>query len=591
MAPKGKKQQKEAAKDKKTMSRADSTLSIVSDWSVDENSEEKASHRSVTGVLHSKPTARDIKIGGFSMMQYGELLIEDTTIELTIGRRYGLLGQNGCGKSTFLQCLAHREVPVPEHIDIFLLEEEAAPSELTAVEAVIEEVKNEILRLEQEADDCIETEGPESERVLDIYQRLEELGEPDTFQATACKLLLGLGFSSHMMQKKTKDLSGGWRMRVSLARALFVKPTLLLLDEPTNHLDLEACVWLEEYLKNYNKCLVIVSHSQDFLNEVCTNIVEIRQKRLTYWTGNYDAYVQTRIELETNQLKKFEKEQDDIKHIKQFISSCGTYSNLVRQAKSKQKIIDKMEAAGLTERPTRDKQISFRFPECGKLPLPVLAFAKVSFAYDGKKDHYLYSGLELGVDLDSRIALVGPNGAGKSTLLKLMSGDLMPSQGTVSRHTHLRIARYHQHLKEMLDIELSPIDFIMSEFPDRGLDLEAWRSQLGRYGLTSTAQVIPIKKLSDGLQNRVVFAYIALKNPHLLLLDEPTNHLDMETIDALAEAINAFEGGMVLVSHDFRLINQVAKEIWVCEHKAVNKWPGTISEYKAHLKKKMQMEI
>jgi len=216
-------------------------------------------------------------------------------------------------------------------------------------------------------------------------------------------------------------------MRVALARALFAAPTLLLLDEPTNHLDLEACVWLEEYLKEYKKCLVLVSHSQDFMNGVCTHIIWLTKNKLSYYTGNYDTFRKTVAEHEVIQQKKYLKEQDDIKHIKEFIASCGTYANLVRQAKSKQKILDKMEADGLTPPVIHERTFAFQFPDCDKLPPPVLPFIDVSFAYSGKEADMLYRHLELSVDSDSRIALVGPNGAGKSTLLKLMTGELSPS--------------------------------------------------------------------------------------------------------------------------------------------------------------------
>ena len=282
----------------------------------------------------------------------------------------------------------------------------------------------------------MEEDGPESELLQDIYARIESM-DTSTFETRAAKLLHGLGFDKAFMEKKCKDLSGGWRMRVALAKALFIRPTLLLLDEPTNHLDLEACVWLENYLSTYDRCLVVVSHSQDFLNGVCTNIINITPKgKLVNYTGNYDMYVKTKAENEVNQMKKYQKEQDDIKHLKAFIASCGTYSNLVRQAKSKQKIIDKMEADGLTEAVEEPPQFNFKFSACEQLPPPIVSFEKVSFAYSGNMKDALYTHLNLGVDSDSRIALVGPNGAGKSTLLKLMMGELSPTEGTIRKHLH-----------------------------------------------------------------------------------------------------------------------------------------------------------
>ncbi len=430
-------------------------------------------------------------------------------------------------------------------------------------------------------------EDPESTLLDDIYDRLDQL-DPSTFEARASSILYGLGFSQERMQYMTKDLSGGWRMRVSLARALFVKPTLLLLDQPTNHLDLGAVVWLEEYLKEYNRILVCISHSQDFMNTVCTNIIDLTQKKeLVYYGGNYDTYVKTKTELEVNQMKAYEKQQSEIEHMKKFISSCGTYSNLVRQAKSRQKILDKMEAAGLVEKVVEQRKFNFAFNGSGPLPPPVLSFNQMSFSYDGNLKNAIYRDLDLGVDTESRVALVGPNGAGKSTLLKLMTGELNPIGGQVTRHTHLKLGKYNQHSSDQLNVELSAVEYLKSKFPDLPQDLPFWRQQVGRFGLTGNSQLCPIGQLSDGQKSRIVFCELSLTNPSMLLFDEPTNALDIETIDSLAEAIQTFNGGVVLVSHDFRLISQVAEEIWVCENGTVTPWDGTIEEYKAALKKQV----
>jgi len=240
-----------------------------------------------------------------------------------------------------------------------------------------------------------------------------------------------------------------------------------------------------------------------------------------------------------------------------------------------------MERGGLAEKVVRDKTLTFRFTDVGKLPPPVLQFVDMRFGYT--PEQLIYEKVDFGVDLDSRIALVGPNGAGKSTLLKLMTGELEPLDGMVRRHNHLRIAQYHQHLAETLTLDVSALQYMMSEYP--GLEEEKMRSAIGRFGLTGKAQVMPMGNLSDGQKSRVIFAWLAWRLPHLLLLDEPTNHLDIETIDSLAEALNEWDGGLVLVSHDFRLINQVAKEIWVCEKKTITRWNGDIMDFKKHLKK------
>eukprot|EP00195_Chlamydomonas_chlamydogama_P005675 CAMPEP_0202901122 /NCGR_PEP_ID=MMETSP1392-20130828/13384_1 /ASSEMBLY_ACC=CAM_ASM_000868 /TAXON_ID=225041 /ORGANISM="Chlamydomonas chlamydogama, Strain SAG 11-48b" /LENGTH=610 /DNA_ID=CAMNT_0049587629 /DNA_START=273 /DNA_END=2105 /DNA_ORIENTATION=- len=573
-----------------SMPKTESSMSLASKFgSTLDLAKDDFSQRTVTGVLASRPTSRDIKIQSFSLGLNGVELIQDCSIELTIGRRYGLIGQNGSGKSNFLKAIAAREVPIPSHMDIYHLDAEAEPSDRTALEAVVDHIKQELERLQAQEEAIMEECGPEDERLEAIYDRMEEL-DPTTFESRASALLHGLGFSKEMQAKATKDMSGGWRMRVALARALFAAPTLLLLDEPTNHLDLEACVWLEEYLKTYNKCLVLVSHSQDFLNGVCTHIIWLTQKKLTYYTGNYDTFMKTVAENEAVQMKKYQKEQEDIKHIKEFIASCGTYANLVKQAKSKQKILDKMEADGLTPPVHKERTFQFSFPDCDKLPPPVLPFINVSFSYSGDMSKLLYKDLEFGIDCESRIALVGPNGAGKSTLLKLMVGDISPTAGTVNRHPHLSIGRYHQHSVEALNPDLTVLDFFRTTYPNTPIfkkDEDEWRSYVGRYGITGRMQTTQIKYLSDGQKSRIVFACMCLKANNMLLLDEPTNHLDIEAIDSLADALNRYKGGMVLVSHDFRLIDQVAREIWVCEHGTVKVWKGDIRSYKAMLAKKM----
>ncbi|KAF2238618.1 ABC transporter [Viridothelium virens] len=544
------------------------------------------SDRVTTGVLASLAASRDVKITSASLVFHGRVLFNDTTIEINYGRRYGLLGENGCGKSTLLKAIDKREFPFPEHVDIYLLNEGAPKTNLGALEWVVKEAESEMARMEKQAEEILEKNGPEDPTLEDLYERMESM-DPQTFHTRASLILTGLGFNKITINKKTKDMSGGWRMRVALARALFVKPSLLLLDDPTAHLDLEACVWLEEYLKKWDRTLVLVSHSMDFLNGVCTNMIDMRMKQLFYYGGNYDSYIKTRTENETNQMKAYEKQQEEIRHIKKFIASAGTYANLVRQAKSRQKILDKMEADGFIQPVAQDKVFTFRFADVEKLPPPVLSLDDVTFSYSGKEADNLYEHLDFGVDMDSRTALVGPNGVGKSTLLRIFTGALSPTGGSVSRHTHLKLGMYSQHSAEQLDLTKSALDFVRDKHSSISQDYQYWRQQLGRYGLSGDGQTALMGTLSEGQKSRIVFALLAIDGPNMLLLDEPTNGLDIPTIDSLADAINAFSGGVVVVSHDFRLLDKIAKDIMVCENKTVRRWDGSIGDYKKYLRKKM----
>jgi ATP-binding cassette subfamily F protein 2 len=549
---------------------------------------ESAQFRSSTGVLASHPRARDLKIDSFTVTFHGMELVADTRLEFNSSRRYGLVGLNGSGKSTLLQAIANREVPIPEHIDIFLLSREIAATEKTALQAVLD-VDEARVRLEHEAEELAHMDDQEAvDKLMDVYERLEELGA-ETAETRAAEILHGLGFTKAMMQKQCRDFSGGWRMRIALARALFLKPCLLLLDEPTNHLDLDACVWLEEELRTYKRILVVVSHSQDFMNSVCTNIIHLFKRNLDYYSGNYDQFVKTRLELLENQAKRYDWEQAQLQHMKDYVARFGHGSaKLARQAQSKEKVMNKMVAGGLTEKVSNDKVKQFYFFDPGEVPPPVIMVQHVSFRY-GPDKPWIYKDLDFGIDLDTRVALVGPNGAGKTTLLKLLCGDLMPSDGLIRRHSHVKIGRYHQHLHEQLDLDLSALEYMLKCYPDVK-EKEDMRKIIGRYGLTGRQQVCPMKQLSDGQRCRVSFAWLAWQTPHLLLLDEPTNHLDMESIDALAEAINAFEGGMILVSHDFRLVSQVAEEVWVCDKQKIQKWDGDIFSYKEYLRSAIEKE-
>ncbi|XQJ26575.1 ABC transport system ATP-binding protein, putative [Leishmania guyanensis] len=524
----------------------------------------------------------DILVEKIDISYQGNAILENATLNLVSGHRYGLVGPNGCGKSTLLRVLGCHEIPFPSHVDRYYVSQEVEASDMPALDAVLA-VDKERENLEAEMED-LALGDQEDPRVLsrldDIYKRLDEL-DADTAAARAGKILFGLGFTKEMQRRPTKAFSGGWRMRISLAQALFINPTVLLLDEPTNHLDIEAVVWLENYLSKFKKTLFMVSHSQDFMNNICTDICHMHLKKLNCYDGNYDQYCTTREEKESNQMKKHQWEQNQIKNMKEYIARFGHGSaKLARQAQSKEKTLAKMTRGGLTDAVVKDSRINFDFPCAGPLPPPMLQFREVSFNYPGRPS--LFQNLDLGVNMDSRICLVGPNGAGKTTLTKLMCRELEPTTGYVAKNAHCVMARFHQHFVDQINMDLTPLEWMLQEYPEV-TQPPILRSALGRFGVSGKAQMTPMKMLSDGQKSRVVFAWIAYKRPHFIILDEPTNHLDIESIDALADAINSFEGAVVVVSHDLRLLAQIADEIWIVEKGEAKRFNGDIADYKEHV--------
>ncbi|KAH8061745.1 ATPase [Aureococcus anophagefferens] len=481
---------------------------------------------------------KDINVSNLTVTFHGAPILEGTDFVLNWGNRYGFIGRNGSGKSTLMRAVGARAIPIPESIDIYHLTTEYPATEETALYAVMKvdaqraAVEREIDELNDAMAELAEADDDEAaedatERLTVLYERLEEL-DSATAETRACAILTGLGFSPERQQQKTRDFSGGWRMRVALARALFIQPALLLLDEPTNHLDMEAV---------------------DFLNNVCTHVVHLAAHGASPTTAATTT-CSPRRDAAVEQLKKYDAEQADIKAMKEYVAKFGHgNSKMAKQGKSKEKLLTKKLASGLTEKPVEEMSLKFRFPDPGHIPPPVLQVNDLTFGYPGCPA--LYEGVEFGLDLDSRIALVGPNGAGKSTLVKIINGELTPRLGQLTRE-----------------------------------DARKW---LGRYGTSGVVQMQVMSQLSEGQKAKVVFCKMAKESAHLLLLDEPTNALDMEMIDSLADAIKHFSGGVVLVSHDMRLISQVAEEIWIID-KGVSKYTGDILNFKMDLRKQMQLD-
>ncbi|KAG6409839.1 hypothetical protein SASPL_127881 [Salvia splendens] len=571
------------------------------------------------GENDADANVKDITVENFSVAARGKELLKNTSVKISHGKRYGLVGPNGMGKSTLLKLLAWRKIPVPKNIDVLLVEQEVVGDDRTALEAVVS-ANEELVKLRQEVaslqdastmstgdgDEEDDDEGNDvAEKLTELYEKLQLMGS-DAAEAQASKILAGLGFTKDMQGRATRSFSGGWRMRISLARALFVQPTLLLLDEPTNHLDLRAVLWLEEYLCRWKKTLIVVSHDRDFLNTVCNEIIHLHDLKLHLYRGNFDdfegGYEQRRKEAN----KKSEAYEKQLRNAKRSgsrtqqekVKDRAKFNAAKEASKSKSKgKVDEDEPVPEAPRKWKDYTVEFHFPEPTELTPPLMQLLEVSFSYPNREDFRL-SNVDVGIDMGTRVAIVGPNGAGKSTLLNLLAGDLVPTEGEVRRSQKLRIGRYSQHFVDLLTMDETPVQYLLRLHPEQeGLSKqEAVRAKLGKFGLPSHNHLTPIAKLSGGQKARVVFTSISMSKPHILLLDEPTNHLDMQSIDALADALDEFTGGVVLVSHDSRLISRVCQDeeksqIWVVENGTVEAFPDSFEDYKDELVKEIRAEV
>ncbi|KAK1665354.1 hypothetical protein QYE76_053513 [Lolium multiflorum] len=494
--------------------------------------------------------ARDIVLEDFDVSVEGVPLLVGASLRVSHGRRYGLVGPNGKGKSALLKLLAEgRKLPVPRGIRSTLVAQEDKNDDPRPVIEVVLAADEELARLRAER---AELEGSgDAARLAEVYEELS-VGGWDSATARASKILAGLGFDQEKQARPASSFSGGWVKRITLAGALFVQPTLLLLDEPTNHLDLRAVLWLEEYLvARCKSTVIVVSHDQDFLNSVCDEIIHLHDKKLHAYRGNFDD---------------FEK----------------------AARKSRRRKPNNSKAR------SDDYSVEFHFPAPDELPRrrPLLQLSEAGFSYPD----FTLSGVDVDVYMGTRAAIVGPNGAGKSTLLKLLSGELSPSQGKVRTHHKLRTGRYSQRFVDTLKLHHTAVQHLLEAHPDLDGDETEASAALAEFGLPSESHLTPINRLSGGQKARVVLASMALEEPHVLLLDEPTNHLDMQTIDALADALCEFAGGVVLVSHDSRLISRVcddeeSSEVWVVQDGTVSTYHGTFEEYKEELMQEIREEV
>uniref|UniRef100_A0A8C1QY50 ATP-binding cassette sub-family F member 3 n=1 Tax=Cyprinus carpio TaxID=7962 RepID=A0A8C1QY50_CYPCA len=566
----------------------DSQKSSSSPLVLEEASASQASSKKENRVDSSgKNRSYDIRIENFDVSFGERCLLQGAELSLASGRRYGLIGRNGLGKTTLLKMLASRSLRVPLHISILHVEQEVAGDDTVALQSVLESdtVREELLKEERTLNAHIANgtaDGLESVRLSEIYAKLEEI-EADKAPARASVILAGLGFSAIMQQQTTKEFSGGWRMRLALARALFARPDLLLLDEPTNMLDVRAILWLENYLQTWQSTILVVSHDRNFLNAVVTDIIHLHSQRLESYRGDYENFIKTKEDRLKNQQREYEAQLQYREHIQVFIDRFRYNANRAAQVQSKLKLTVSLSLSPLV----KESEAVLRFPDnFEKLSPPILQLDEVEFGYN--PDQRIFNGLSVSADLESRICIVGENGAGKSTVLKLLMGELTPINGTRYAHRNLKIGYFSQHHVDQLDLNVCSIELLLKRFP--GHTEEEYRHQLGGYGITGELATRPVASLSGGQKSRVAFAQMTMPCPNFYILDEPTNHLDMETIEALGKALNKFRGGVVLVSHDERLIRMVCKELWVCEAGRVHRVEGGFDEYKDILQEQFRRE-
>lgn len=530
----------------------------------------------------------DIKIDDFDISFGDKQLVKGASIQLLSGRRYGFVGRNGLGKTTLLKLLSRGLLKIPSHISILHVEQEVVGDETIALDSVLEcdEERNRLLKEEKKINAQLssspsKTDANISTRLSEIYQQLEAM-EADKAPAKAAVILAGLGFTSKMQSQTTREFSGGWRMRLALARALFTKPDLLLLDEPTNMLDMKAIIWLENYLQKWEKTMMVVSHDRMFLNAISTDILYLHNQTIETYKGNYDVFHKTREQRLINQQKEYEAQVQYREHLQVFIDRFRYNANRASSVQSKLKILEKLPPLIPVE---KESTVTLKFPECERLSPPILQLDEVTYYYS--KDQIIFNKICVNADMESRICIVGENGAGKTTLLKILQGVLSPVSGICHMHRNLTIGYFSQHHVDQLEMNQTSLEMLAERFP--GNNSELYRNKLGQFGVSGDLSLRPVSSLSGGQKSRVAFTALSMQNPNFLILDEPTNHLDMETIDALGNALLKFRGGIILVSHDERLIRTICKELWVVQGGTVRTLEGGFEEYKHIVEKELEM--
>lgn len=504
----------------------------------------------------------------------GRVLLDNASLSIDPGRKVGLVGRNGAGKSTLLAAIAG-DIP-PDGGAILLsnrasmgrVKQETPEGDASLIETVLAG-DLERARLLHEADT---TQNPAL--LADIHERLLMI-DAHTAPARAASILSGLGFDHTAQQRPVSSFSGGWRMRVGLATALFLNPDLLLLDEPTNHLDIEATIWLENWLKTFPGAAIVVSHDRSLLDSVVDSIAHLDKGKLSLTPGGYNEFVRIRTEQALQQNRAAERLATQRAHMQSFVDRFRAKATKARQAQARIKALARLPQIDsvVEDSPTR-----FSFPEPAPLPPPMLSLEKVSVGYDGRA---VLSGLSCRLDLDDRIALLGQNGKGKSTFAKLLAGRLEPLSGSMNHSSRLRIGYFAQHQGDELVLSDTPIDHMGRAMPDA--TPVAVRAQLDRFGLDAGKAESRVGDLSGGEKARLLLALATRNAPHLLLLDEPTNHLDLDARDALIRALCDYEGAVVLISHDSHLVESVADRLWLVDDGTITPFDDDMDGYRAWL--------
>ncbi len=513
-------------------------------------------------------------INALSLRIAGRILLDQADLSIEPGRRIGLVGRNGAGKSTLLAAIAGDIQPDGGEIRLssrarmarVLQEAPSGPSSLVDTVLAGDAERTALLA---EADTAADPS-----RLADIHERLRAIGA-DSAPARAAAILSGLGFDAQAQARAVDDFSGGWRMRVALATALFLNPDLLLLDEPTNHLDLEATLWLEGWLARFPGAALIVSHDRGLLDRAVEAIAHLDRGRLSLTPGGYDEFVRIRTEQALQQNRAAERIAARRAHMQSFVDRFRAKATKARQAQARLKALERLPAI---ESVVEDAPTRFAFPEPAQLAPPMLVLERASAGYDGR---VVLAGMSLRIDMEDRIALLGANGNGKSTFAKLLAGRLSPLSGSVRHSPKLKVGYFAQHQAEELLPDESPVQHIARALP--AALPTALRAQLARFGLDANRADTPSRDLSGGEKARLLLALATRDAPQLLILDEPTNHLDLDARDALIRALAEFEGAVLLISHDPHLVELVADRLWLVGDGRVQPFEGDMADYRGWL--------